>query len=101
MSVGIKSQRRSAVEAMGRIRHLHFVGVGGSGMNGIAQVMLKLGFRVSGSDIKRNAAIERLVEEGATVGANAVFAAVTGLRISARAPVLWPSPSPPHPTRPS
>ena len=67
MSVGIKSQRRSAVEAMGRIRHLHFVGVGGSGMNGIAQVMLNLGYQVSGSDLSPNGATERLAEQGAVI----------------------------------
>ena len=33
-------KRRLAAEAMGRMRHLHFVGIGGAGMNGIAQVML-------------------------------------------------------------
>jgi UDP-N-acetylmuramate--alanine ligase len=67
MSAGIKSQRRSAVEAMGRIRHLHFVGVGGSGMNGIAQVMLNLGYQVSGSDLCPNGATERLAEQGAVI----------------------------------
>jgi len=58
---------RYAAEAMGRIRCLHFVGIGGAGMNGIAQVMLNLGYRVTGSDIRANAATDRLQEQGATI----------------------------------
>jgi UDP-N-acetylmuramate--L-alanine ligase (EC 6.3.2.8) len=34
-----------------KIKNIHFVGIGGSGMNGIAEVMLNLGFKVSGSDL--------------------------------------------------
>ena len=37
---------------MRRIRRVHFVGVGGSGMSGIAELLLNLGYRVSGSDVK-------------------------------------------------
>lgn len=59
--------RRYAAEAMGRMRHLHFVGIGGAGMNGIAQVMLNLGYQVSGSDLKPNAATQRLAEQGARI----------------------------------
>ncbi|MCP3871379.1 MAG: UDP-N-acetylmuramate--L-alanine ligase [Gammaproteobacteria bacterium] len=67
MSTEIKLERRLAAAAMGRIRHLHFVGIGGSGMNGIAQVMLNLGYSVSGSDLSRNGATERLAEQGAVI----------------------------------
>ena len=59
--------RVHAAEAMGRIRRLHFVGIGGAGMNGIAQVMLNLGYRISGSDLAGNAATRRLAEQGATI----------------------------------
>ncbi|HIE54534.1 MAG TPA: UDP-N-acetylmuramate--L-alanine ligase, partial [Chromatiaceae bacterium] len=59
--------RVHAAEAMGRMRHLHFVGIGGSGMNGIAQVMLNLGYEVSGSDLAENAATRRLQEQGARI----------------------------------
>ena len=38
----------------GNIRHIHFVGIGGSGMSGIAEVLLNLGYVVSGSDQKRS-----------------------------------------------
>ncbi|MCB1801032.1 MAG: UDP-N-acetylmuramate--L-alanine ligase, partial [Gammaproteobacteria bacterium] len=61
------NRARYAAETMGRMRHLHFVGIGGAGMNGIAQVMLNLGYRISGSDIKQNAATVRLAEQGATI----------------------------------
>ncbi len=53
--------------AMGRIDRLHFVGIGGSGMNGIAQVMLNLGYEISGSDLAENAATRRLAEAGAVI----------------------------------
>ncbi|AOW14912.1 UDP-N-acetylmuramate--L-alanine ligase [Hydrogenophaga crassostreae] len=49
------------------IRHIHFVGIGGSGMSGIAEVLLNQGYRISGSDLGENAATRRLVSFGATV----------------------------------
>ncbi|MES9844706.1 MAG: UDP-N-acetylmuramate--L-alanine ligase [Candidatus Sedimenticola sp. PURPLELP] len=67
MSTSGKTQLRLAAEAMGRIRQIHFVGIGGAGMNGIAQVMLNLGYRISGSDLKENAATRRLQEQGAQI----------------------------------
>ena len=50
-----------------RIQHVHFVGIGGSGMSGIAEVLLNLGYTVSGSDLKRTAATDRLQSLGARV----------------------------------
>ncbi|MBM3345595.1 MAG: UDP-N-acetylmuramate--L-alanine ligase [Betaproteobacteria bacterium] len=50
-----------------RIEHVHFVGIGGSGMSGIAEVLLNLGYRVSGSDVSENAATQRLKKAGARV----------------------------------
>jgi UDP-N-acetylmuramate--alanine ligase len=50
-----------------KVKHVHFVGIGGSGMSGIAEVLLNLGYRVSGSDTAANAATRRLAELGATV----------------------------------
>ncbi|WP_260294935.1 UDP-N-acetylmuramate--L-alanine ligase [Sedimenticola hydrogenitrophicus] len=67
MNKGETTQRRLAATTMGRIRHLHFVGIGGAGMNGIAQVMLNLGYQISGSDLKSNPAIGRLTKQGATI----------------------------------
>src|ERR1041384_6148861 len=47
-----------------RIQHVHFVGIGGIGMSGIAEVLVNLGFRVSGSDMKRSNVTDRLQHMG-------------------------------------
>ena len=52
---------------MRRIRHIHFVGIGGVGMSGIAEVLINLGYQVSGSDLKQSATTRRLAELGATL----------------------------------
>jgi len=52
---------------MGRIRRLHFVGIGGSGMSGIAEIMVNLGYRVSGSDQRARAATRGLEALGIAV----------------------------------
>ena len=50
-----------------RIKHIYFVGIGGVGMSGIAEVLLNLGHKVSGSDIKLTETTERLQRLGATI----------------------------------
>jgi UDP-N-acetylmuramate--alanine ligase len=50
-----------------RIQHVHFVGVGGIGMSGIAEVLLNMGFRVTGSDLKRSDVTARLESLGAKI----------------------------------
>ncbi|MEO8156615.1 MAG: UDP-N-acetylmuramate--L-alanine ligase [Betaproteobacteria bacterium] len=65
-----------------KVKHVHFIGIGGAGMSGIAEVMLNLGFEVSGSDISEGVATSRLKNQGAKIyighdeknvaGANAV-----------------------------
>ncbi|MFP6849118.1 MAG: UDP-N-acetylmuramate--L-alanine ligase [Pseudomonas sp.] len=52
---------------MRRIRRIHFVGIGGAGMCGIAEVLLNLGYEVSGSDLKTSAVTERLESFGAQI----------------------------------
>ncbi|MBU9336733.1 UDP-N-acetylmuramate--L-alanine ligase [Burkholderia multivorans] len=64
------------------VKHIHFVGIGGAGMSGIAEVLVNLGYQVSGSDLARNAVTDRLAALGARIaighdaanieGANAV-----------------------------
>ncbi len=54
-------------ELMRRIRRIHFVGIGGAGMGGIAEVLINLGYRVSGSDLRENAITRRLAGLGAQV----------------------------------
>jgi UDP-N-acetylmuramate--alanine ligase len=55
------------IKRMRRINCVHFVGIGGSGMSGIAEVMLSLGYQVQGSDLQASAAVERLKNLGARV----------------------------------
>ena len=55
------------INRMRRIHCVHFVGIGGSGMSGIAEVMLSLGYRIQGSDIKPNKQTRRLEKQGATI----------------------------------
>ena len=50
-----------------KVKHIHFVGVGGSGMSGIAEVMAHLGYTVSGSDLAASATTRRLQAEGVKV----------------------------------
>ena len=55
------------VPEMRRIRHIHFVGIGGVGMCGIAEVLSNQGYQVSGSDLKLSAVVERLRDIGVRV----------------------------------
>jgi UDP-N-acetylmuramate--alanine ligase len=64
-----------------RYQHIHFVGVGGSGMSGIAEILLNLGYRVTGSDLRRNDAIERLEQLGAKVTTGHEAANVAGAHV--------------------
>ena len=50
-----------------KVKNVHFVGIGGSGMSGIAEVLVNLGFSVSGSDLANNSVTKRLSQMGATV----------------------------------
>ena len=54
-------------ESMRRIRRTHFVGIGGAGMGGIAEVLLNLGYEVTGSDLRANAVTCRLQQQGAQI----------------------------------
>ena len=52
---------------LGKVRRIHFIGIGGSGMNGIAEVLINLGYRISGSDLAASEVTSRLAELGADV----------------------------------
>ncbi|MAL00744.1 MAG: UDP-N-acetylmuramate--L-alanine ligase [Alcaligenaceae bacterium] len=58
---------RQEVRMKHRIQSIHFVGIGGSGMSGIAEVLLNLGYAISGSDIQESAVTRRLASLGARV----------------------------------
>ena len=55
------------LQPMRRIRRVHFVGIGGAGMSGIAEVLVNQGFDVSGSDLQESAATRRLQQLGARI----------------------------------
>lgn len=50
-----------------QVKRIHFVGIGGAGMSGIAQVLLNLNYQVSGSDLSENSAVKRLMKYGAEI----------------------------------
>lgn len=60
-------KRLIEIPEMRRIKHIHFVGIGGAGMCGIAEVMFNQGYQVSGSDINQSAVTKRLVALGINV----------------------------------
>ena len=51
----------------GKVKHIHFVGIGGTGMSGIAELLLNLGYKVTGSDLSVSPVTERLVALGADI----------------------------------
>ena len=55
------------VPEMRRIRGIHFIGIGGAGMGGIAEVLINQGYKVSGSDLSKNTVTERLTSLGADI----------------------------------
>ena len=64
-----------------RIKHVHFIGIGGIGMSGIAEVLLNLGYRVSGSDVRSTPITESLAGHGATIFTKHVAANVKGAHV--------------------
>ena len=63
-----KSIGHFCVPEMRRIRRIHFIGIGGAGMSGIAEVLLNQGYEISGSDIKASGVTERLTNIYRTCG---------------------------------
>lgn len=57
----------SMIPEMRRVRVIHFVGIGGAGMCGIAEVLLNQGYQITGSDLKASSVTERLAQLGAKV----------------------------------
>ena len=55
------------MKTFGKAKHIHFVGVGGIGMSGIAELLLNLGYEVSGSDIRESAVTQRLSQLGGKI----------------------------------
>jgi len=64
-----------------KIQHIHFVGIGGIGMSGIAEVLLNLGYKVSGSDLKTSAVTQRLASLGAATFAGHRAGNISGAEV--------------------
>ena len=64
-----------------KIQRIHFVGIGGIGMSGIAEVLLNLGYKVSGSDLKSSAVTQRLGAMGATIFEGHAAANIAGIDV--------------------
>ena len=64
-----------------KFQHIHFVGIGGIGMSGIAEVLLNLGYRVSGSDVKRTAITDRLENLGGIICEGHAAANIDGANV--------------------
>ncbi len=64
-----------------KIQHIHFVGIGGIGMSGIAEVLLNLGYKISGSDLKSSPVTQRLAGLGATIFEGHSSENVTGAEV--------------------
>ena len=62
-------------------QHAHFIGIGGIGMSGIAEILLNLGFQVSGSDLRRGPVTDRLAQMGATIYEGHDAANITGATV--------------------
>jgi len=74
-----------------KIQRIHFVGMGGIGMSGIAEIMLNLGYKISGSDLRSSAVTERLKSLGATVFEGHAPKNVTGADVVVTSSAIQPS----------
>lgn len=75
------------IKHMRRVNRIHFIGIGGSGMNGIAEVMMNLGYAVSGSDISESSNTQRLAAQGAhiSIGHDATHVAAADVVVKSTA----------------
>jgi UDP-N-acetylmuramate--alanine ligase len=72
---------RAIVSLLGNIERIHFIGVGGTGMSGIAEVLCNLGYSVSGSDMKASSVTQRLADLGIAITIGHQREAVAGVDV--------------------
>ena len=84
MTTKTRQKATFSLPEMRRIRRIHFVGIGGAGMCGIAEVLLNLGYEVSGSDLKRSAVTAPLSNSGPTCRSTAWLCCALMIRWCAR-----------------
>jgi UDP-N-acetylmuramate--alanine ligase len=75
----------------GKTRHIHFVGIGGAGMSGIAEVLINLGFRVSGSDVNQTEVTDRLAKLGGEISIGHAESNVEGADVLVFSSAVKPS----------
>ena len=76
------------VPEMGSVRRIHFVGIGGAGMSGIAEVLINQGYEVSGSDLQPSAVTARLASLGAKVRQGHASGQVSGADVVVRSSAI-------------
>jgi UDP-N-acetylmuramate--alanine ligase len=76
-----KKRHSPEADVFKKIKHVHFVGIGGIGMSGIAEVLLNLGYRVSGSDVRSTPITESLAGHGASIFLTHESANVNGAHV--------------------
>lgn len=81
MSLKALNKNKMKVPEMRRVKRIHFVGIGGAGMGGIAEVLLNEGYQISGSDIGDNQVVKRLISLGATITIGHASENVTGASV--------------------
>jgi UDP-N-acetylmuramate--alanine ligase len=74
-----------------KIQRIHFVGIGGIGMSGIAEVLLNLGYKISGSDLKRSSVTDRLKSLGAVICEGHAAENVSGAEVIVTSSAIQPS----------
>ncbi len=79
--MGVDSKIILGACVFGKIQHIHFVGIGGIGMSGIAEVLVNLGYRVTGSDVKESATTTRLQGLGVEVQIGHGAKAIEGAQV--------------------
>ena len=81
MSLKTLNKHKMNVPEMRRVKRIHFVGIGGAGMGGIAEVLLNEGYQISGSDIGDNQVVKRLTSLGASITIGHASENVTGASV--------------------
>ncbi len=72
----------------GKTRHIHIIGIGGAGLSGITEILLDLGFHVTGSDIRESYATEHLRKRGATIHYKHAASHVNGADVVVTSPAI-------------
>ena len=72
----------------GKTRHIHIIGIGGSGLSGIAEILLNLDFQVSGSDLRETEVTEHLVTLGANVYCGHAAEQIAGADVVVMSPAV-------------